>query len=158
MLTLLRVLFGFIVACLVAGAVTVAFIVTPGDVAALPAEAQGERLINAGVLALLTATHSAIFAFPFAVLAIGIAELARLRSLLFYVAVGVIIALGGFSAEYMNEVAGEASILNNYALAAFLAAGALGGFTYWLFAGRKAGRRRKNAATAEGSTEAEAAA
>ena len=34
MITLLRVLFGFIIACLVAGAVTVAFVVTPADIAA----------------------------------------------------------------------------------------------------------------------------
>jgi len=145
MLTLLRVLFGFIIACLVAGAVTVAFIVTPGDLASLPADAQAERLGNAGILALLTATHSAIFSFPFALLAIGVAELWRLRSWLYYAAVGVIIALGGFSAEYLNEVPGEPSILNNYALAAFLAAGILGGLAYWLFAGRRAGGRRGDA-------------
>ena len=142
MLTLLRVLFGFIIACLVAGAVTVVFIVTPGDLAALPADAQAERLSNAGVLALLTATHSAIFSFPFALLAIGAAELWRLRSWIYYASVGVIVALGGFSAEYLNEVPGEPSILNNYALAAFLTAGVFGGLAYWLFAGRRAGPRR----------------
>ena len=79
MITLLRVLFGFIVACLVAGAVTVAFVVTPADIAGLPAEAQAEQLANAGVLSLLAATHSAIFAFPFAMIAIGIAEMSAIR-------------------------------------------------------------------------------
>ena len=74
MITLLRILFGFIVACLIAGVVTVAFVVTPADIANLPPEAQPERLGNAGILALF-ATHSAIFAFPFAIIAIGIAEL-----------------------------------------------------------------------------------
>src|SRR5690606_38127684 len=69
----------------------------------------------------------------------------RLRSWLYYASVGVIIALGGFSAEYLNEVPGEPSILNNYALAAFLAAGILGGLAYWLFAGRRAGGRRGDA-------------
>lgn len=146
MLTLLRVLFGFIIACLVAGAVTVAFVVTPADIASLPAEAQTERLGNAGVLALLAATHSAIFAFPFALLAIGIGEMWRLRSWLYYVLVGVVIALGGFAAEYLNEVPGQPSILNNYALAAFLTVGVLGGGAYWLFAGRRAGGRRGDVA------------
>lgn len=147
MLTLLRVLFGFIIACLVAGAVTVAFVVTPADIAALPAEAQTERLGNAGVLALLAATHSAIFAFPFALLAIGIGEMWRLRSWIYYVLVGVVIALGGFAAEYLNEVPGQPSILNNYALAAFLTVGVLGGAAYWLFAGRRAGGKRADVAT-----------
>ncbi len=89
MITLLRVLFGFIVACLVAGLVTVAFVVTPADIAGLPAEAQPERLGNAGVLSLLAATHSAIFAFPFAIIAIGIAEMSAIRSWLYYAFVGV---------------------------------------------------------------------
>jgi hypothetical protein len=146
MLTLLRVLFGFIIACLVAGAVTVAFVVTPADLANLPPEAQGERLGNAGILALLAATHSAIFAFPFALLAIGIGEMWRLRSWLYYVFVGVVIAVGGFAAEYLNEVPGQPSIYNNYALAAFLTVGVLSGFAYWLFAGRRAGGKRGDAA------------
>ena len=107
MITLLRVLFGFIVACLVAGLVTVAFVVTPADIASLPAEAQPERLGNAGILALLAATHSAIFAFPFAIIAIGMAELTHLRSWVYYVLVGVAIALGGFAAEYAAEVPGS---------------------------------------------------
>ena len=86
MITLLRVLFGFIVACLVAGLVTVAFVVTPADIANLPPEAQPERLGNAGILALLAATHSAIFALPFAIIAIGIAELSRVRTWIYYCA------------------------------------------------------------------------
>ncbi len=108
MITLLRVFFGFIIACLVAGVVTVAFVVTPADIASLPAEAQTERLGNAGVLSLLAATHSAIFAFPFAIIAIGVAELTHLRSWVYYVLVGVAIALGGLAAEYVAEVPGPA--------------------------------------------------
>ncbi len=142
MITLLRVLFGFIVACLVAGVVTVAFVVTPADIAALPAEAQTERLGNAGVLSLLAATHSAIFALPFAIIAIGIAELSRVRSWIYYVLVGIAIALGGFAAEYADEVPGQPSIFNDYALGAFIAVGVLSGLAYWLVAGRRAGGKR----------------
>lgn len=148
MFTLLRVVFGFIVACLIAGLTTVAFVVTPSDLAALPADAWSERLGNAGVLSLLAATHSAIFAFPFALVAIVIGEWARLRSWIYYVIVGVAIALGGFAAEYLNEVAGQPSIVNQYALRAFLAVGILGGIAYWLVAGRRAGGKRGDAAPA----------
>lgn len=143
MITLLRVLFGFIVACLVAGVVTVAFVVTPADIAALPAEAQPERLGNAGVLSLRVATHSAIFALPFALIFIGIAELSRVRSWIYYVLIGIAIALGGFAAEYLNEVPGQPSIFNNYALGAFIAVGILSGLAYWLVAGRRAGRQAR---------------
>ena len=145
MITLLRVLFGFIVACLVAGVVTVAFVVTPADIANLPPDAQPERLGNAGILALLAATHSAIFAFPFAIIAIGIAELSHVRSRIYYALVGIAIALGGFAAAYLNEVSGQPSILNGYALAAYLAVGVAGGLAYWLAAGRRAGGKRGDA-------------
>ncbi|WP_072370183.1 hypothetical protein [Hyphomicrobium sp. NDB2Meth4] len=142
MLTLLRVLFGFAVACLVAGVATVAFVVSPIELANLPAEAQPERLTNAGILALLAATHSALFAFPFALILIGIAELTRVRSLLYYVLAATTIALGGLLAIFLYEVPGQPSILNDYAVAAFATVGILSGFTYWLFAGRGAGGRR----------------
>ena len=145
MFTLLRVVFGFIVACLVAGLTTVAFVVTPADLATLPADAWSERLGNAGVLSLLAATHSAIFAFPFALVAIVIAEWARVRSWIYYVVAGLAIALGGFAAVYLNEVAGQPSIVNEYALRAFLAVGILSGLAYWLVAGRRAGGRRGDA-------------
>lgn len=142
MLTLLRVLFGFALACLVAGVATVAFVVSPTELASLPAEAQPERLGNAGILALLAATHSAIFAAPFALIALGIGELWRVRSWLYYVLVAVVISLGGLAAVYLNEVPGQPSILNDYALIAFATVGILAGLAYWLFAGRCAGRRR----------------
>jgi hypothetical protein len=146
MLTLLRVLFGFAIACLVAGAATVAFVVNPAAIANLPADAQTEQLSNAGILALLAATHSAIFAAPFALIALGVAELTRIRSWLYYALVGAVISLGGLAAVYLNEVPGQPSILNDYALIAFGTVGVLSGLTYWLFAGRGAGGRRSPAA------------
>lgn len=134
-ITLLRVLFGFIVACLVAGAVMVAF-------AVWPVEAKPEPLGNAGVLALLAATHSAIFAFPFAMLANGIGEMWHIRSWLYYAVVGLLIGAGGFVAYYANEVVGQPSIFNSYALTSFLTTGTLAGLAYWLVAGRRAGGKR----------------
>jgi hypothetical protein len=155
MITLLRILFGFIIACLIAGVTTVAFVVTPADLANLPAEAQPERLANAGVLSLLAATHSAIFALPFAVVAIGIAEFVHIRSWIYYVVAGLAIALGGFAAEYLNEVAGQPSIFNDYALRTFLAVGVLSGLAYWLVAGRRAGGRRADTPPPPAETPAE---
>jgi hypothetical protein len=139
---LFRVLFGFTVACLVAGAATAAFVITPADIATLPAELRPDRLSSAGTLSLLAATHSAIFAFPFAFIAIALAEWRCIRSWVYYAIVGILIALGGFGAEYLNEVGGQPSIVNAYAMRAFLAVGFLGGVAYWLAAGRRGGGRR----------------
>jgi hypothetical protein len=139
---LLRVLFGFIVACLVVGAATVAFVITPADIATLPAELRPDRLSSAGTLSLLAATHSAIFAAPFALLAIVVAEWRCVRLWVYYAIVGILIALGGFGAEYLNEVGGQPSIVNTYAVRAYLAVGFLGGVAYWFAAGRRAGGRR----------------
>lgn len=146
MLTLLRVLFGFAAACLVAGIATVAFVVSPVALANLPAEAQPEQLTNAGILALLAATHSALFAFPFALILVAVAELTRVRSLLYYLLAATTISLGGLLAIFLSEVPGQPSILNDYAVAAFATVGVLSGFTYWLFAGRGAGGRRSRQA------------
>ena len=137
-----RVVFGFIVACLVAGAATTAFVITPADIATLPAELRPDRLSSAGTLSLLAATHSAIFAAPFALTALVIAEVRCIRSWVYYAFVGILIAFLGFGAEYLNEVGGQPSIVNTYALRAYLAVGFLGGVAYWFAAGRRAGGRR----------------
>lgn len=149
--TLFRVLFGFIIACLVAGAAVVAFVITPADIATLPAELRWERLGSAGVLCLLAATHAAIFAFPFALIAIAIGEGLSIRSWIYYVLVGIAIALGGFGAHYMVEVGSEPTIVNDYAIRAFLTLGFFGGFAYWMAAGRRAGGRRDDDAMNEES-------
>ena len=140
--TLFRILFGFIIACLVAGAVLVAFVVTPADIATLPAALRWERLASAGMLSLLAATHVAIFAFAFAFVAIVIGEWLSIRSWIYYALVGIAIALAGFGAQYMYEVGSEPTIVNDYAIRAFLTLGFFGGFAYWMAAGRRAGGRR----------------
>jgi hypothetical protein len=144
--TLLRVLFGFVVACLVAGVATVAFVVTPADLAAQPDGIWSERLGSAGVLAMLAATHTAIFAFPFALIAIALGEWQRIRTWVFYVLAGIAIAFGGFAAEYLAEAGNQPSIVNDYAMRAFLTVGFFGGLAYWLVAGRGAGGRGSDTA------------
>jgi hypothetical protein len=145
MFRVVRILLGFVVACLVAGAVTVAFIITPADIASLPVEARGEQLATAGLLSLKAATHSAIFSFLFALIVIAIAEWYAIRSWIYYALCGVAISVGGFAALHSQEVEGYPTILNDYALRAYLTVGLLGGLAYWLVAGRRAGGRRADA-------------
>ena len=137
--TLFRVLFGFVIACLIAGGSVVAFVITPADIVTLPPELRWDRLGSAGTLSLLAATHAAIFAFPFALTAIAIGEWLSIRSWIYYVLVGIAIAIAGFSAHYLVEVRGEPTIVNDYAVRAFLTLGFFGGFAYWIVAGRRAG-------------------
>ena len=67
-----------------------------------------------------------------------IGEWRGIGSWTYYVLVGIAIAVIGFLAQHASEAAGQASILNNYALSAFLATGFVAGLVYWLFAGRRA--------------------
>lgn len=138
-----RVLFGYILACLAAGLTQVLFVVTPFDLAQLNTFELSDRLPTLGTLALLTATHAGIFASVFALLTIIVGEWQRICGSHYYALAGLAIAGAGFFAQYSSEAAGEATIFNPYALAAFLASGVVGGIVYWLFAGRYAGGRRR---------------
>jgi hypothetical protein len=138
--TFARLLFGFVLACVAAGLVTVLFVNTPIDVLAEPFDHLPKTASETFDLALLAATHLGIFASLFALIAASIGEWFSIRSLSFYLLAGVIIALFGFSAQYASEVAGQPTILNNYAIKAFLTVGFFGGFFYWLAAGQFAGR------------------
>lgn len=135
MRSLLRVVTGLVVACLVAGA-------SHGIFAALsPLDSRIAPPLSVAPweLALLTATHFFLFSAPFAVIATIFAEWLAIRSLGFYLSVALAIAFAGFAAQYIND-GPDRSILNDYAIRAFLTAGFLGGFVYWLIAGQSAGR------------------
>jgi len=138
--SLTRVFLGFIIACIVAGLATILFVDTPAEIAAAPGAEVQSRAGQALELALLTATHSAIFSFVFVIIAAVIAEWLAIRSLPYYLIAGTGIALLGFFAQYQSEVSGQPTILNNYALKAFLTSGFFAGFAYWLIAGRFSGR------------------
>lgn len=142
--SILRVLFGLFLALLVAGLVQVLFVVPPTDIIAADSQTRLDRLGDIGALSLLTATHSSVFALPFALLAVALAEWLALRGWLYYVTVGIGVALLGFYVQYSSE-AGGASIFNNYALRAFVATGLVAGFVYWLVAGRRAGGSARDA-------------
>ncbi len=137
--TLARVLYGFLLACLTAGLVKVLFVMTPYELAASPSGVLLERLGQMALLTLLAATHSAIFAAAFMLIAAGVGEWLKIRTLPYYLLAGVAIALLGFAAQFSSEAGGQPTVLNNYALKAFLTAGFFSGLVYWLSAGRSAG-------------------
>lgn len=143
----LRMIFGFAMAALAAGLVTVAFVITPAELAGLSGPAFSDRLTAFGTLTLLAATHSAIFAAPFALLAALVGEWQSIRGPMYYATAGILIALGGFAAQYSSEAGTTASIANNYALKAFLTAGFFGGLVYWMGSGRAAGDDDETAVT-----------
>lgn len=138
----LRIVIGFVTAMLAAGVSVVSFALPPSELVAMDEAARASRLIEMGGLVLRSATHSAIFSAGFALIAIVIAEWQNLREWTYYAVVGIIIASGGFLAQYASENAVEPTILNNYALIAFMTTGAVGGLVYWMISGRHAGRRR----------------
>lgn len=143
-----RVAFGFILASIAAGLVMMLFVNTPSDVLAQPMSRLPRTAGETFELALLSATHIAIFASLFALIMAGLGELFSLRSLPFYLSAGVIIAALGFVAQYASEVPGEPTIYNNYALKTFLTTGFFAGFVYWLASGQFAGRTPASAPAA----------
>ncbi|MFT3732694.1 MAG: hypothetical protein QM780_14945 [Hyphomicrobium sp.] len=137
--TLGRIFLGLILASLAAGLITVLFVdidVLAGKFDRLP-----KTVAETIDLALLAATHIAIFASIFVLITAAIGEWFSIRALSFYLLVGIVIALLGFSAQYASEVTGQPTIFNNYAIKAFLTVGFFGGFVYWVAAGQFAGRR-----------------
>lgn len=132
----LRVLLGYVLACLTAGVVTTAFVHPLAEVVPVPSEPFLD-------LALLAAAHSAMFGFPFMLIAAAIGEWFAIRSLMFYLFVGCAIAALGFFTQFASEVTGQATILNRFAVTAFLTTGFCAAFIYWLVAGQFAGRRER---------------
>lgn len=129
--TVIRVLAGFIVACLAAAATQVAFVKTT-DLLTVDLDQLG----LAGLLVMAAATQILLFAGLFALVAIVAGEWQRIRNWAFYVLAGLAISIAGFIWVYSTEVAWQPS---NYGLAAFLVSGLAGGGIYWLLAGRYAG-------------------
>ena len=133
---LLRVVIGFVLLCLAAGAVQVLFAVTPTELA----DAGWEYWNQCGVWVLESATIFAVFALPFAAVSALISEWFGIRSFAYHGFVGIAIAIAGFGLITTGEADGVPTIVNSYAMAAFLTTGLVAGFTYWLFAGRFAYR------------------
>ncbi len=131
-----RVFLGFAAACLAAGFIQVLFAVTPAELVAA-GEARWSAAIN---WAILSSAHIFVFAAPFAVISILISEWIGIRSFAYHAIVAMGIAVAGFGLIMMMETPSEASIVNSYAMAAYLTSGFIAGFVYWLLAGRLATR------------------
>lgn len=128
LVAIVRFILGFTAAVLAAGAVQVLFVAGYDDLLGGGAVARAESL---GLLVLLAATQTAVFAAPFALLAAAVAAWQPIRSRLFFVAAGLAIALAGFYAQHVGE-SGDQTIFNRYALAAYATSGLVAGFVYWL--------------------------
>lgn len=133
-----RIIIGFVMACLAAAATLVMFVYTPAELASLPSDMIGDRLLQAGMFALIVTPHVVTFAVVPALVGIGFGEARGIGAWLFYGLVGVAIASLGFLTQHFTEAPGQPTILRNYALFAFLTAGFVGGLVYWLFSGRAA--------------------
>ena len=136
--SLFRVLFAYIVACLVAGLVQVLFVSSPAEIANIDSSMLAEKLAGLAWLVLLVATQSAFFAAPFSLVAVAIAEWQGVRNWVFYALTGIAIAFAGFLVLHMGESQSR-TFLHDYALRAFLTTGLAAGFAYWLAGGRSAG-------------------
>ncbi|HWB45619.1 MAG TPA: hypothetical protein VG900_09285 [Hyphomicrobiaceae bacterium] len=132
------VVFGLALACLAAGLTLVLFVYTPAELVTLPRDVAADRLSEVGMLTLAAATHCAVFAGPLGLLAALIGEIRKIGSWTYYTIAGIAIAVLGFLAQHWSENANEPTILNNYALIAFLTTGFVAGFVYWLVSGRSA--------------------
>ncbi|HUS95793.1 MAG TPA: hypothetical protein VMX97_03535 [Hyphomicrobiaceae bacterium] len=145
----LRVLIGFLAASLVAGAVQVLFALTPAELLSAPSSYWSD-----GALLLLgTTTVSAMFAAPFLLISAFFSELQGIRSFAYHALIGIAIAISGHALLYSGQTINEPSIVNSYALAAYLTTGFAAGITYWLVAGRLAyGKRLPRAAPAAKTT------
>jgi hypothetical protein len=132
----IRVLFGFALASIAAGLTMVLFVTTPVELVNAPAGSTVDLLTANGMLALAAATHCAVFAAPFALLAAAIGEWRGRSHWLYYALAGIVIAGLGFLVQHWSEGGGQTTILNNYALAAFLTTGFVAGMVYWLFSGQ----------------------
>lgn len=145
----LRILIGFVAACIGAGITMVLFVLTPGEMSGLPPDVAGDRIAKGMELATYVAVQAAIFSAPLALIAVGLGEFWRNREWTFYVITALAITGLGFFAQYTSEQLGQPTIANNYALTAFLTAGFVGGFVYWLISGRIAGGQPTTVVPAE---------
>jgi len=133
---IIRVIFGFVLACLAAGLAVTLFVYVPFELSDL----QSERLAEVGIMSLAAATQTAIFSAPFVLIGVVFGEWQRIGSWMYYVLVAMAVSAIGFLVQFWKETGGaEGTIVNSYAVTAFLVAGFVAGFVYWLFSGRFVG-------------------
>ena len=131
-----RVFIGFVAASFAAGAVQLLFALTPAELV----DGGPDYWSQGGVLLLSTTAITALFAAPFVLVSAIFSEWKGVRSFAYHGIVGISIAIVGYALLYSGQNSNEPSIVNSYAAAAYLTAGLMAGFAYWLFAGRYAQR------------------
>src|SRR3954453_5591414 len=103
--SVVRVLIGFVIACFAASAVLLSFVMTTdlvtGDV---------DKLGLIGMQLLSTATVTAYFAALFALVVIAVSEWQGIRGWAFYALAGLAIAIAGFIWQYSTEAGGGPTI------------------------------------------------
>ena len=87
-----RIVLGFVAACLAAGFIQVLFAVTAAELV-VAGEARWSAALN---WALLSSAHIAVFAAPFALISIIISEWLGIRSFAYHTIIAMGIAGGGF--------------------------------------------------------------
>jgi H+/Cl- antiporter ClcA len=141
---ILAIFFSLIVAMMIAGIVLAVGILVP-DRSWLDADPV-ERVMFFAVSFFATSYIGAT-AFVPAVLLIVVAEVMRLRNLLYYAAAGAVVGLTSFFGSNvelrLENTTDVTPVFHPLQLAA--AAGIVGGLAYWLLAGRNAGRGREPA-------------
>jgi hypothetical protein len=135
------VLFGFFLACVAAAAV-LTFALLPGwtEVIELPVDQQNIAL----VVGLLAAFFSIYTLVP-VMLLIALAEGFRLRSVLFYAVAGAALTLCLAYGWDLRLLRSPDDMLGARGPEIVAAVGIVGGFVYWLLAGRNAGAWRRPA-------------
>jgi hypothetical protein len=139
------IIFGLLVAILVAGMTLAIGIVAP-DWAGADSDPL-ERVIFFVVSFFATGYVGAVAILP-AALVIAVSEVLRMRSFIYYGAGGALVALASYYGAdisvQLENTTDVTPVSNALQLAA--AAGILGGLAYWLIAGRNAGRWRESRA------------
>jgi hypothetical protein len=135
------ILVAFLVACMAAGLVLAIGVAAP-DFSGIDSDPV-ERVSFFG-FAFLGTGYGVVAALLPALIAILLAEMAGIRSVLYYALAGALLGLASFysvdlsaALENTTDIAPVA-----YGLPLAAAAGLVGGLVYWLIAGRKVGRWR----------------
>ncbi|MBJ3777323.1 hypothetical protein [Acuticoccus mangrovi] len=123
-------------ACLAAGAFAVVAILnlTPADLSGDPG-----TVIEFTILALSTAFSAFVSAFWPAVIAIAITEGLKLRGLVAYALAGAAVGLASAFHTGVMLNGGDTMMVTMRSAELSVACGAIGGFVYWMIAGRTAG-------------------
>lgn len=131
------VVLGYTAACLAGAAFATVAIM---DVGFADLQAEWDRLAEIGLFALSTTASALVVAFWPAVVAVALTEGLKLRGLVAYLVAGSVVGLVT-ALPVLAAVQGELlPPINGDVVKLSIASGAVGGFVYWLIAGRTAGR------------------